>query len=293
MNGLNDRLGAGTYAVVDPPGTDPNIDQIKVAMIYKPGTVTLAGDGMYYQIDTADYKPLYDRPPLVQTFQVNSSGGKLTVVVNHFKSKSCSDATGLDTDQNDGHGCYNPKRIAQARAMLELIAGLSAVDPDVVVIGDLNGYTLEEPVQTLINGGLVDLEQKLIPAAERYSFVFDGTLGTLDHALATSSLAAQATGATIWHINAGEPRAIDYNTDYDDGSGRPAPRGEDLYTPTPYRSSDHDPVILGFEIKGSPAMAPGLGPVSSIFDLLVVHEMMDYRFYLLTFSLKTGMIDLD
>lgn len=293
VNGLNDKLGAGTYAVVDPPGTDPNIDQIKVAMIYKPGTVTLADEGLYYQTDSAAYKPLYDRPPQVQTFQVNSSSGKLTVVVNHFKSKSCSDAVGKDTDQGDGHGCYNPKRIAQAEAMLDLVADLAAVDPDVVVIGDLNGYTLEGGVQTLIDGGLVDLQQKLIPPAERYSFVFDGTLGTLDHALVTGSLAAQATGATIWHINAGEPRAIDYNIDYDDGSGRLARRGEDLYTPTPYRSSDHDPVILGFEIKGPAAKAPGLGSAPSIFDLLIAHGMMDDRFYLLTFSQKTGMMSLD
>ena len=43
--------------------------------------------------------------------------------------------------------------------------------------------------------------------------------------------------ATVWHINTDEPSVIDYNTEY---------KPEDLYTPTPYRASDHDPVIVGF-----------------------------------------------
>ncbi len=77
-----------------------------------------------------------------------------------------------------------------------------------------------------------------------YSFVFDGQSGRLDHALATSSLNYQVTGVTEWHINADEPRILDYNLEFK-GSGQ----SPDLYTPTPYRSSDHDPVIVGINLS--------------------------------------------
>ena len=44
--------------------------------------------------------------------------------------------------------------------------------------------------------------------------MFQGQSGYLDHALASSSLAAQATGAAEWHINADEPIALDYNVEF-------------------------------------------------------------------------------
>ena len=69
--------------------------------------------------------------------------------------------------------------------------------------------------------------------------MFDGLSGYLDHGLATPSLGRQLTGAAEWHINADEPSVIDYNTEF---------KPDDRYTPTPYRSSDHDPVVLGVDL---------------------------------------------
>ena len=71
-------------------------------------------------------------------------------------------------------------------------------------------------MRTLIAGGLEHLSLR-IPAAQRYSFVFDGQSGELDHALATPSLAARVRGITPWHINADEPSVLDYNTELQDG----------------------------------------------------------------------------
>ena len=55
------------------------------------------------------------------------------------------------------------------------------------------------------------------------------------------------TGVTEWHINTDEPSVIDYNTEY---------KPQDLYAATAYRSSDHDPVIVGLQlanvIEGTP-----------------------------------------
>ncbi|MGE5603330.1 MAG: hypothetical protein ACM30E_09780, partial [Nitrososphaerales archaeon] len=96
----------------------------------------------------------------------------------------------------------------------------------------------EDPIVSLTGGGLQNLLGR-VPAAERYTYVFDGEAGYLDQALATASLGRQVAGVTIWHINADEPSVLDYNTEF---------KTQDLYAPTPYRSSDHDPVVVGLRL---------------------------------------------
>jgi uncharacterized protein len=118
---------------------------------------------------------------------------------------------------------------------------LGATDPDVVVLGDLNAYTQEDPVRALRDAGLTDLGERFDPG--RYSYVFDGRSGSLDHALATPSLTAQVTGLAHWNVNAVESAAYQYD-------GDPA-----LYAPDPYRSSDHDPLVLGLDLGGGAAGA--------------------------------------
>ena len=49
-------------------------------------------------------------------------------------------------------------------------------------------------------------------------------------------MAADVTGVATRHINADEPRALDYNQEYNP---------EPLYKPDPFRSSDHDPMLIG------------------------------------------------
>ena len=77
---------------------------------------------------------------------------------------------------------------------------------------------------------------------DAYSYVFDGQIGYLDHALANTDLVDQVTGVTVWHINADEPDLIDYDTSFKQ------PAQQAIYAPDAYRSSDHDPVIVGLEL---------------------------------------------
>jgi predicted extracellular nuclease len=262
VNGLNAAMGAGTYDFIHEPSAGAaGTDQIKVGMIYKPAKVTPFEAAQYYQTNAGGYTPLFDRPPLVQTFSLNENGEKFTVIVNHFKSRRCDSATGLDLDQGDGQGCYNAKRTAQATELVNLINSLTAIDPDVLVIGDLNAYLKEAPLNVLTGptarpvaskpnaptgGGLVSLTADFVPADQRYSYVFDGWLGELDHALATPHMRGLTTGATIWHINSTEPSLIDYNLEYK--------TTQDFYSATPYRSSDHDPVVMMFQVNNPTAV---------------------------------------
>ncbi|MCX6029379.1 MAG: ExeM/NucH family extracellular endonuclease [Chloroflexi bacterium] len=236
--GLNDALGAGTYNYVVEPA--PGADAIKVAMLYKPGVVTPVGPAINYQTSDPTYgAELFDRPPLAQTFSLNANGEMLTVVVNHFKSKSSCPTTPGDPDLDYGQGCWNAKRVAQAQAMLGFVATLQQTDPDVLVIGDLNAYGREDPINTLVGGGLTNELAAHVPAATRYTYVFDGLSGYLDQALATRTMDLQVAGVTIWHNNTDEPSVIDYNLEF---------KLQDLYTPTAYRATDHDPVVIGVNL---------------------------------------------
>ncbi|WP_020168090.1 MULTISPECIES: ExeM/NucH family extracellular endonuclease [Methylotenera] len=243
VDGLNAKLGAGTYSRVNDPVAGTGTDAIKVAMIYKPAKLSLVGAAL------SDTNSINNRPTLAQTFAA-ANGEKFSVLVNHFKSKSCGDAGGVDADQNDGQGCYNAQRQEQA---IRLASGFipqviaAANDADVLVIGDLNSYGKEDPIALLNDKGLSDQIARF-NGDEGYSYVFDGESGYLDHALANASMAAQITHANQWHINADEPFVIDYNTEF---------KPQDLYTNGPYKASDHDPVIIGLSLKkainGSPA----------------------------------------
>ena len=237
VDALNDYLGAAVYAVAADPVSVPGVDdEIQLAIIYKPETVTPIGAYLEPR------EEIFDRQPLAQTFQSNANGEVFSVVVNHFKSKGCGGATGEDLDTT-GQGCWNPKRVMQAEALMKFIRNnLMRVDPDVLVVGDLNAYGSEDPILWLEEAGMRDLMEAFVPEPDRYSYVFDGQAGYLDHALATGHLFKQITGAAFWHINADEPSHIDYNLEF---------KPVDLYEPHVYRSSDHDPVVVGLALSGN------------------------------------------
>jgi len=231
---LNAAAGEQRYAAIEEPDTGNGLfgtDAIKVAMIYRPDAVNPIGAAR----TTLDDAFVNARRPLAQRFRPADGGRPFTVVVNHFKSKNCGDAAvGANADQGDGQGCFNADRVEQAQALLELIDSLN--DKDVLVVGDLNSYGEEDPIDVFEAAGFVDLVDTLLPESEQYSYVFDGRAGYLDHALASPRLTRRVTGADIWHINSDEARFLDYNTEFN-------PRG--YYQPNPYRASDHDPVLFG------------------------------------------------
>ncbi|MGY1823256.1 ExeM/NucH family extracellular endonuclease [Geodermatophilus sp. SYSU D00079] len=213
-------------------------DVIRNAIVFRADVVTPVGDPVGLVDETVWGNA---REPVAQTF--DRGGEVLTVVATHLKSKGSGDrATGDNADSGDGQGAWNGDRVRQARSLAGFVERLGATDPDVVVLGDLNAYTQEDPVQALRDAGLTDLGQRFDP--ERYSYVFDGRSGSLDHALATPSLTARVTGLAHWNVNAVESSAYQYD-------GDPA-----LYAPDPHRSSDHDPLVLGVDLgAGAPAGA--------------------------------------
>jgi uncharacterized repeat protein (TIGR02059 family) len=80
------------------------------------------------------------------------------------------------------------------------------------------------------------------------SYSFDGLWGSLDHAMANSSMASQVTKSVIWAVNAEEPVVLDYNTNF-----KSVDQQSSFYAPDAYRSSDHNPVLIGMNLSGGAA----------------------------------------
>ncbi len=242
VDGLNAVVGAGTYDYVDtgPIGTDA----IKVALLYKSARVSPLGD---YAILDSSVDPIFldtkNRPALAQAFTDANNGGVFTVSVNHFKSKGsdCNDVG--DPDTGDGSGNCNLTRKAAATALANWLASdpTGSNDADVLILGDLNSYDKEDPIDALTGAGYTDLALHF-NGEFAYSYVFGAQVGYLDYGLVTGGLLAQTSGATEWHINADEPDLIDYDTSFK------LPAQDAIYAPDAYRSSDHDPIVGALDL---------------------------------------------
>ena len=243
IDALNEKAGRQVFVGCGLPADFRNApggqDAIRVGMIYRADRVKPVG-GVSMISDEAFFKA---RTPIVQAFRSKKGGKPFTVIVNHFKSKgSAKKADAANKNKGDGQGAYNAARRAQSLAVCKFIDRMTQADLSfrALVIGDLNAYEQEDPIDAMRAKGLVDLHERFKPAnaTEKadYSYVYHGQCGSLDHAMATGSMIADVTGLATWHINADEPRSMDYNQEYN-----PKP----LYQPDPFRSSDHDPVLIG------------------------------------------------
>lgn len=251
VDGLNALMGYGTYTKLD-TGTIGG-DAIKLAFIYQPAKVRTIGD--YALLNSSvDARFIDDknRPSLAQTFMLLSNAARFTVALNHLKSKG-SDCNDLgDTDLGDGQGNCNLTRTAAAQALVEWLASnpTGHGDGDVLIIGDLNSYDKEAPISAITAAGYSDLVLR-DEGEQAYTYVFDGQAGYLDYALANESLVSQTVAAHVWHINADEADLFDYDTSFKQDAQ------DALYEPNAFRSSDHDPVIIG------------LNPAARIDDMML------------------------
>ncbi|NJM07514.1 hypothetical protein HC891_17025 [Candidatus Gracilibacteria bacterium] len=89
---------------------------------------------------------------------------------------------------------------------------------------------------------------RLYGGEDAYSFAFDGQWGYLDHALSSSSMTSQVVGSAEYHINSDEPSVLDYNTNF-----KNANQIDILFNADEFRTSDHDPVLVGMALDASAA----------------------------------------
>lgn len=240
VDALNADAGSDVWSFVPSPnaGQRPTLaeeDVIRTAFIYKSAKVERVGPSRILTGQTVFNNA---REPLAQVFKPKNgtANQQFLVAVNHFKSKSSG--SGADADQGDGQGASNASRVNQAKALVSWINQLKVGTNTerVFLTGDFNAYTREDPMQVFYDAGYTDIGSTL---SDEYTYVFDGEVGSLDHVLGNSAALSTVQGASVWNINSVESVAYEYS--------RSNYNATDFYVADPYRSSDHDPLVVGFD----------------------------------------------
>jgi len=224
------------WRFVATPGEDGS-DAIRTGLLYRSDRVTPAGNASRLRSGIFAHQ---SRPPVAQRFRSKQNDQTLRVVVPHLKSKSCRNATSANADQGDGQGCFNHRRTREAEAILDWIATFPTEDnlAGTLIAGDLNSYAKEAPLSHFNTAGYRSLVHHFHPCTRErcrhHSYRFKGEKGSLDYALASETLMPRVLEARTWNINADEPRALSY---------RQITAGD-----TPWRASDHNPVITDIRL---------------------------------------------
>lgn len=239
VGALNADLGEDAWAFVASPTALPaSEDVIRTAFIYKRAAVAPVGDSVI--LDDPAFANA--RQPLAQAFAAaGDDEASFLAIVNHFKSKSDSDPAASGDNADGDQGAFNGDRVRQAQALVDFAAARTAdtgVD-EVFLLGDFNAYTQEDPMQVLRDAGYADLGS----TTGKYTYSFSGQSGSLDHVLASPAAQELVTGTDVWNINAGEALALEYS--------RYNANVRNFYDASPYRSSDHDPVVVGLDLSGT------------------------------------------
>jgi uncharacterized protein len=193
---------------------------------------------------------LHDRPPLVLHATVDPNGVNprpVIVVVNHLRSFIDIELVGAEGDR------VRAKRTAQAESVAQLLQHLQTTYPDTAVIsvGDYNAYEFNDGYtdpMSVITGAPTAGDQivvpgspdyvtpnfinltGMLPATERYSFIFEGTPQALDHVLVNSVAAGYLQRYAIARGNSDFPAGPEFAGD----------------AMRPEGSSDHDMPVAYF-----------------------------------------------
>lgn len=200
-----------TYVVDYINGTTAEAGQyqsLKTGFIYNYKKLALEGNsGSPYASSSAEYHARMR----IQEFRELSTDEKFILSANHFKAKG-----GVDGGEST--------RLTNVSKLIDELKYNWNDDPDILIVGDLNSYTGEQPILNLEEAGYA--EQLTRFDANAYTYIYLGEKGILDHVMANSTMSQQITGAYAYNIN---------NGDFTDS--------------WQYEYSDHDPVVVGLKLK--------------------------------------------
>lgn len=206
VNAMNSIYGENVYTYITDGlyahASAGNYQSLKSGYIYRSDKVTPQGS------NTSPYRSgEYCARLRIQAFKENSTNEVFVLSMNHFKAKDSS------ADAGEGTRMENVSNLIYALGNIKS-------DPDILIMGDLNSYMGEAPIEALENKGY---EEQLVRFdSEAYTYIYRGQKGILDHAMANSTMAGQITGARAYHINT----AGGYS----------------------YKYSDHDAVLVGLNL---------------------------------------------
>ena len=157
-------------------------------------------------------------------FEEIATGEKLIIGLNHFKSKRAG-RSNYDT---------HLRRMQNTDSLLAMLPQAIArfEDADILLLGDYNCYTQEEPIQAIVRAGYSDMLP--LGHAADYSYSFKGEAGYLDRCFANPSMSTQIIRVRPWHVNA--------DWYYQHGAYK-------MKDKTMHRYADHDPIIVDIKLK--------------------------------------------
>ena len=197
-----------------------NSDMISCGYIYRVDKVKPYGEIQYAYQDTTSH---YRYRLMACGFEEVSSGEKFVLNINHLRSKR---GTGSES---------NEKRMANVDSLLVMLDKIEQEqvfsDSDVLLVGDYNSYTQEEPIQTLVRAGYADMVMR--DDSTGYSYVYHSEAGYLDRVFASESMTRQVKQVAVYHLNADYFYTRGFKRGLDD---------------TMYRYADHDPVLISVKL---------------------------------------------
>lgn len=247
VEALNAAAGFDKWSYIQPPesiltseglgGGGLGTDAIAQGIIYQGAKASPVLPATTFDIDallTGDAEN--NRWPLAQAFDIDHN--RVTVVVNHFKSKgsTCTDTAGPGFGLGDDvrtaltANCDLTRRYAAERLVewVETKGDPVFANSKVFLVGDFNSYEEEAPIEILVDAGYVDMVEAQGGDASTYKF--SGRHGRLDYVFASSKIAKHVSAAAVWQINSIAPTGYLYFNDPIDESA--------------HGSSDHDPVVV-------------------------------------------------
>lgn len=129
------------------------------------------------------------RLPIAASFRQRDTDFRLTVVANHWKSRSpgalqssCTTSSNDDDcDQYTGEGYWSASRLRAAKGLLRWLESPDQVSSQLTLLaGDFNAYTLESPLQLLVDNGYESLVRRA-GNKDHFSYAYNSRAGYLDH----------------------------------------------------------------------------------------------------------------
>lgn len=221
VDAMNKMAKKNLYAYVSHGWT--NSDMISCGYIYRMDKVRPYGDLQYAYKDTTSH---YRYRLMACGFEQLTSGEKFVLNINHLRSKR---GTGSES---------NEKRMANVDSLLVMLDKIEQEqvfgDSDILLVGDYNSYTQEEPIQTLVRAGYADMVMR--DDSTGYSYVYHSEAGYLDRVFASESMAKQVKQVAVYHLNADYFYSRGFKRGLDD---------------TMFRYADHDPILIRVELSAA------------------------------------------
>ena len=261
VNDLNKNLPSRNYQYFTDAtsGTSQKSD-----FVYDANTVEPIGLPVEINAEIANRKKMI-------CFREKATGEKFIYSINHFKSMNTG---GAKTRSNEATAVLDRYKSYRNHPSIQ--------DKDMLLMGDLNTYAFTEPISIFLNYGMLDLH-RAFHADSSYSYMYGGLASYIDHAICTETIYKQITGMAAYTINSDE--SDDYT--YDKSSDN-----------TMFRSSDHDPVLVGLKLDSTQVYdpSPQINSAEVFFganDKLIINNAhnADTRSFYAIYSINGLLID--